>query len=440
MFLLGESLGGFSCGPRTSSRRPGATTPSRSPANANTNLAYVANGLNQGKQADATVYTFDANGNLTSDGWFTFTYDLENKLVSALPINAGVRTLNYDPLNRLDIYNPGTPKRFIYDGDEVVAELDSSGNIIGRYVRGDAPDEIITGYTSSNPTARGWYHLDQRNSVIAVTDPNGIVTVVNRYDEYGMPQGGNYGTFQYTGQMWLGEIGVYNYKNRMYWPNERPGGRFMQAEPVGPIDSASLYQYALNDPVNLVDPSGRAIVITACTRGTIGVGDGAGLSCITPLDYERLLDRLDRGERGTNEGSSGGGDRPIVITAKIKPKPAPPTRTSCIAHAIGEGLLEGSIDSIGLIPGGGGARSIVRRIGNRAGYRGIVADNFGRSVVHQAEIGGGIYGGSTALAKQDWLGLGLDVAGFIPGANDIVTVAHLSYDAYRTWKRAAACR
>jgi hypothetical protein len=55
------------------------------------------------------------------------------------------------------------------------------------------------------------------------------------------------------------------------------------------------------------------------------------------------------------------------------------------------------------------------------------------------EIGGGVYGGASALARQEWLGLGLDVAGFIPGANDIVTVAHLSYDAYRTWKRTVAC-
>ena len=138
----------------------------------------------------------------------------------------------------------------------MVAELDASGNILGRYVRGDAPDEIITGYTSSDPTARGWYHLDQRGSVVAVTDPNGTVTVINRYDEYGQPQGGNYGTFQYTGQMWLGEIGVYNYKNRMYWPNERPGGRFMQTDPVGYGPGMNRYVYVNGNPVNAVDPSG----------------------------------------------------------------------------------------------------------------------------------------------------------------------------------------
>jgi hypothetical protein len=63
----------------------------------------------------------------------------DGPLAPALPNNAGVRTLNYDPLNRLDLYNPGTAKRFIYDGPEVVAELDASGNIIARYVRGDAP-------------------------------------------------------------------------------------------------------------------------------------------------------------------------------------------------------------------------------------------------------------------------------------------------------------
>jgi RHS repeat-associated protein len=57
--------------------------------------------------------------------------------------------------------------------------------------------------------------------------------------------------------MWLGEIGVYNYKARMYWPNERPGGRFLQADPVGYAPGMNRYVYVNDNPVNAVDPSGR---------------------------------------------------------------------------------------------------------------------------------------------------------------------------------------
>ncbi|WP_133366464.1 hypothetical protein [Qipengyuania sediminis] len=45
-------------------------------------------------------YGYDSNGNLTSDGSYTFTYDVENRMV-ATGGGSTSATLRYDPLARL---------------------------------------------------------------------------------------------------------------------------------------------------------------------------------------------------------------------------------------------------------------------------------------------------------------------------------------------------
>jgi RHS repeat-associated protein len=65
---------------------------------------------------------------------------------------------------------------------------------------------------------------------VALSDGSGNATAINRYDEYGIPASGNVGLFQYTGQIWLPELGVYSYKARMYDPKL---GRFLQTDPIG---------------------------------------------------------------------------------------------------------------------------------------------------------------------------------------------------------------
>lgn len=215
------------------------------------NRGYTSNGLNQYSTAGPASFTYDANGNLKSNGTNTFTYDAENKLTSTS--GAASTTLSYDPLDRLDTYNPGSAERFIYDGNEAVAELDSSGNIIARFVRGDGADELLVQYPDSGTSNRRWVHLDERNSVIALTDSNGNVTATNRYDEYGVPQSTNSGLFQYTGQMWLSQAGLQFSKARIYSPTL---GRFLQTDPVGYGDGPNWYAYAQNEPVNGRDPTG----------------------------------------------------------------------------------------------------------------------------------------------------------------------------------------
>jgi RHS repeat-associated protein len=216
------------------------------------NRNYSVNGLNQYTAAGSASFSYDANGNLTADGSRTYTYDVENRMVGA---SGGVQ-LGYDPLGRL-AWSTGNPNftRFLYDGDALVAEYDYNGNLVSRYVHGtdSGADDPLVWFDSNNN--RRDLHTDHENSIVAVTDAAGSPLAFDSYDEWGIPGASNLAgeRFQYTGQAWLPELGMYYYKARIYSPTL---GRFMQTDPVGYTGGINLYEYVGDDPVNHSDPSG----------------------------------------------------------------------------------------------------------------------------------------------------------------------------------------
>src|SRR3546814_4121660 len=143
--------------------------------------------------------------------------------------------------------------RFQYDGTDLVAEYDGSGALQRRYVHGPGVDAPLVWYEGAGTTARRWLHADERGSVIAVTDSSGATLAINSYDAWGIPAASNLGRFQYTGQAWIPEIGLYYYKARVYSPTL---GRFLSADPIGYGDGMNMYAYVGNDPVNRADPLG----------------------------------------------------------------------------------------------------------------------------------------------------------------------------------------
>jgi RHS repeat-associated protein len=294
---------------------------------ANGSTPYYHDGRNQLGQIGFADTAHDARGNLTSDPTSGKSYTYLPSTNQLWTVSSPWTSMSYDPLDRLAIIVGSSDAKFAYDGLDTLAEYDGSDVLQRRYVFGPGVDEPIVQYEGSGTSSRRFLSADERGSIISATDSAGGLIAINRHDEYGMPQSGNVGRFQYTGQMWLPEAGLYHYKARSYAPHL---GRFLQTEPIGYDAGPNLYAYVLNDPMNLVDPLGLGAEGPNTDVLPYNPGENeifvTGERCWTcqSLDSFAAQSMYDAALRSSGiVGENDGGE--IIVTG-TRPKPTPPPR------------------------------------------------------------------------------------------------------------------
>ncbi len=172
----------------------------------------------------------------------------------------------------------GKYTRYVYDGMDIIGELNDTENYI--YYRGT---ELI-GYKDKTGTPF-YYRTDNHGNVVSISDYLGKELKNYTYNAYGKTEGVKlnsngektviyqwksenekvHNPFGYCGEYTDPETGFIYLRNRYYDPTV---GRFITEDPVR--SGTNWYVYANNNPVNYIDPLGLdAIIIT--NKNSVGI-------------------------------------------------------------------------------------------------------------------------------------------------------------------------
>ncbi len=243
-------------------------------------------------------YLYDSNGarsqRTDAAGVTDTNFDSLDNLVEVRLSGSPINQASYDALDQRVKQTVGTTTSYyLYDqfGD-LIAELNSAGNLVARYVWGPAgPVYQVAG------AARKYYLGDGLgNSRLLVTN-QGTITDKYTYDAWGnivSQTGATSNPFRWNsadGYQYIPATKLYHIGAREYDPHV---GRWLQRDPIGPFgNDPNVYSYCGNSPIVRSDPSGECwwlIMDGAFFLYDLGEGIGAELSGDSETARQKFMD------------------------------------------------------------------------------------------------------------------------------------------------------
>ena len=225
--------------------------------------------------ATAASYAYNTAGCLTnisySDGTggmgVGLTWNGQYQLTATTTNGIAAEQYGYDALGRrIWTDNGGVTTYSVYDGAQVVADVDASGALLRSYTWGPGIDNLLALTVHTGAMARTYYAIkDHLGSVHTLVDASGNIAEQYRFDAWGrttvydgvgqpLAQSAIGNRYVWQGREISWVTGLYYFRARWYDP---VWGRWLSNDPIGISGGLNQYVFCANNPVNFTDPFGQ---------------------------------------------------------------------------------------------------------------------------------------------------------------------------------------
>ena len=231
-----------------------------------------------GRSASATstvvvadrAYAYDANGNMTTNGVFTYVWDCENRLTEVWKNGTLIQSNRYDALwrrrEKIEYAPDGTAttSRYIYKDWLVLAITDASGALLETFTHGaDLSGDVggdaggIGGILASSQAGGAmFYSYDFSDNVVLVTSSDQSTFSTHIYTPFGIvfaSTGSFTPRYQFSTKEYDFSTALTYYGYRYY---ATKFGRWMSMDLIGEQGGVNLYAFCTGNPIDSIDPTG----------------------------------------------------------------------------------------------------------------------------------------------------------------------------------------